>query len=184
MRNERVRFDHLDPNSILETRNNYKMTEEDRIIMKEKPNILAILHEEAEQRKKEADEHQAKVDAIEGLHELEAAIAAYNKACQDYARKIKMCIYDGWCSEKFNPEEYPSAKKVLSLRKKYPKAAAYLNAKEWSESGSRGMSRHGAKAMERILNGEDYERVIAEMERDDLLDDRSRDVLERPLSQD
>lgn len=134
-RNERVLIDHVDPNSILEIRNNHKMTEADYdILKKEKPNILAILHEEAERRKQEADERQAKIDAIEGVSELETAIADFNKACKDYETKIEWYIYDGRCSKDFQPEKYPSASKVLALRKKYPKAVAYLKAKKWSET--------------------------------------------------
>ena len=82
--NEKVVIGHMDPNSILEIRNTYKLTEADRdIIKREKPNILAILHEEAERRKREADERKAKVDAIEGIAELEKAIADYKEACKD-----------------------------------------------------------------------------------------------------
>ena len=180
-RNERVLIDHVDPNSILEIRNNHKMTEADYdILKKEKPNILTILHEEAERRKQEADERQAKINAIEGVAELETAIADFNKACKDYETKIEWYIYDGRCSKDFQPEKYPSASKVLALRKKYPKAVAYLKAKKWSESISARQALFGARATERILNGEDYEQVIAEMERDELLDSRARDVLERP----
>ena len=180
-RNERVLIDHVDPNSILEIRNNHKMTEADYdILKKEKPNILAILHEEAERRKQEADERQAKINAIEGVAELETAIADFNKACKDYETKIEWYIYDGRCSKDFQPEKYPSASKVLALRKKYPKAVAYLKAKKWSEFISARQALFGARATERILNGEDYEQVIAEMERDELLDSRARDVLERP----
>lgn len=169
--NEKVVIGHMDPNSILEIRNTYKLTEADRdIIKREKPHILAILHEEAERRKREADERKAKVDAIEGIAELEKAIADYKEACKDYADKIERCIYDGWCSENFNPEEYPSAGKVLALNKQYPKAAAYVKAEKWRASPLCVTSQLGARAMERILNGEDYEQVIAEMERDDLLD--------------
>lgn len=81
-----------------------------------------------------------------------------------------------------NQKKYPSASKVLALRKKYPKTVAYLKAKKWSESISSRQALFGARATERILNGEDYEQVIAEMERDELLDSRARDVLERPRS--
>lgn len=53
-----------------------------------------------------------------------------------------------------------------ALTKRYPIAVAYLMAEGWSNSSNIDKSIAGDKAMEAIASGEDYKKVIAEMERE------------------
>ena len=83
----------------------------------------------------QVDERKAKIDAIEGLAELRAAIKA---------------------------SEYSN---INALRAKYPRAAAYLEAERWIATENIIKVRLGSRAMEKILDGEDPETVIQEMSR-------------------
>lgn len=94
---------------------------------------------------------------IAGLGELRSAIdkiAAYDAA---YNRV--------WES---GDVRYPNAPDIDldSLKAKYPRAAAYLKAEDWSCASHYVKSVAGDKARKRILAGEDYVKVIAEMERE------------------
>lgn len=89
--------------------------------------------------------------------------------------KIKKAIYeqDKWQSD-FNhamdSEDgasvfRPAPKNVIEEAKKaYPKAAAYYKAEQYSFASHYAKSSAGRKAMERILNGEDYNKVIEDMD--------------------
>ena len=52
---------------------------------------------------------------------------------------------------------------IRDLEKKYPRAAAYLEAERWIYSGNPIKVRLGSRAMEKILNGEDPYAVLDEM---------------------
>ena len=152
-------------------RNLDKLTEDDlKAIKAEKPNIIAILAEEAAQRKKAAEERQSKIDAIEGLAELEEELENYQHKNFFYSQSFSLFFYDNWREDGFDPNDYPSTSKLLELKEKYPRAIAYLYAKNHSNSSDFLYAGRGRKAMEQILNGEDYEMAIAEMDRGDLLD--------------
>ena len=77
----------------------------------------------------------AKVAAIEGLAEIRAAISAGNKTVGE----------------------------IDELRAKYPRAAAYLEAERWIYSQNPVKVRLAARALEKIIDGEDPEAVIQEM---------------------
>lgn len=47
---------------------------------------------------------------------------------------------------------------------KYPRAAAYLKANEYAKAANDAKAIAGKKARERIINGENYDNVIADME--------------------
>ena len=53
---------------------------------------------------------------------------------------------------------------TTELCEKYPKAAAMLQAEAYSRASNVAKSAAGRKARERIIDGEDYKTVIAEME--------------------
>lgn len=88
-------------------------------------------------------ERRAKVAAIEGLSELRAAAAD--------CRKTETEAF--W--DKFH--------ELDELRAKYPRAAAYLEAERWIYSADPVKVRLAARALEKILDGEDPEAVIQEM---------------------
>ena len=91
------------------------------------------------------EERRAKVAAIEGLAELRAAIVDCRKAEKDDIR------------DKLH--------KLDELRAKYPRAAAYVEAERWIYSANPVKVRLAARALEKILDGEDPEAVIREMSR-------------------
>lgn len=88
-------------------------------------------------------ERKAKVAAIEGLPELRAATADCRKAEND-------AIFD-------------KIRELDEMRSKYPRAAAYLEAERWIYSANPVKVRLAARALEKILDGEDPEAVIQEM---------------------
>ena len=92
------------------------------------------------------EERKAKVAAIEGLAEIQAAIADCRNAvfAEDIIDKIH---------------------KLGELRAKYPRADAYLEADRWIHSENPVKVRLGSRAMEQILDGEDPEAAILEMSR-------------------
>jgi len=114
----------------------------------------ALLAEEAEERET-AERRRNFRDAIPGLKELEAAKeeqAAYREA---FARAVDSGngIYPA--KPKSDPEE---------LSAKYPAAAAMLRAESYSCSANYHKAGAGRKAVERILDGDDWEKVINDME--------------------
>jgi hypothetical protein len=113
----------------------------------------------AEIKKIEAEKAQreAKIQAIEGLKELKAAIAQEQ---YEYEQRQKR-----WESESLSsimPEK--PAVSVVELKAKYPRAAAYITAEGWSRSSNSGKRQAGKKALERIIAGENHEQVLADME--------------------
>lgn len=102
------------------------------------------------------EERKAQVAAIEGLAEIRAAIKAwanYHEAKMEFERGER------------DFEDVPAHKpgEVDALKKKYPRAAAYLEAEQWIYSASPVKVRLASRAMEKILAGEDHEAVIQEM---------------------
>ena len=51
-----------------------------------------------------------------------------------------------------------------SLHAKYPRAKAYLNAQDFAASANDAKAAAGRKALEAIINGEDYARAVSTME--------------------
>lgn len=102
------------------------------------------------------EERKAKVAAIEGLAEIRAAIKAwvnYHKAKTQFER--------GEIEFEDVPAHNPG--EVDELKKKYPRAAAYLEAERWIYSENPVKVRLASRAFEKILDGEDPEAVIQEM---------------------
>lgn len=102
------------------------------------------------------EERKAKVAAIEGLAEIRAATAAwvnYHRAKTEFERGN----IDFEDVPAYNPNE------LSDLKKKYPRAAAYLEAERWIYSQDPVKVRLSARALEKILDGEDPEATIREM---------------------
>lgn len=116
----------------------------------------ALLAEEAEERET-AERRRNLRDAIPGLKELEAAKAEQAAYREAFARAVDSGdgIYP--TKPKSDPEE-------LSAR--YPMAAAMLRAESYSRASNDRKASAGRKAVERILDGEDWEKVIGDMEAD------------------
>ena len=129
-------------------------------IIAAKPEIIAYLTAEKEATEKAAAERKAKIDAIEGLKELEAAIAEHENYHYKFNRMMEDEGNDG-----VNPPIRPQSN-IRELKLKYPRAAAYIEAKSYEYSANYAKSGAGRNACERIINGEDYEQVLADMEKE------------------
>jgi hypothetical protein len=105
----------------------------------------------------EKAEREAKIQAIEGLKELKAAIAQEQ---YEYEQRQKR-----WESESLSSiiPQKPIVS-VAELKKRFPRAAAYVKAENWTLSNNSGKRQAGKKALERIINGEYHEQVLADME--------------------
>ena len=129
-------------------------------IRKAKPEIIAELKRREAEKKAAYEARQARINAIEGLKELQRAIAAeeaYREALNDMME------------DEYNDGARPPKKPEISvkeLKEKYPRAAAYLKAENWSLASNYIKAGAGQKAKERIISGEDYNQVIAEMEKE------------------
>lgn len=104
-----------------------------------------------------AEAREAKINAIEGLKELKAAINEQN----DYHYEINR-RFENEALSSILPAQ-PKAN-VKDLKKKYPRAAAYIKAENWKYANNYAKAAAGRKALERIINGEDHEQVLADME--------------------
>lgn len=104
----------------------------------------------------QVEELQEKVNAIEGLAELRAAIRRwvnYHQAKTEFERGVR----DYEDMPKYDPNER------AELKKKYPRAAAYLEAEHWVGTTDPVMVRLGSRACDRLIAGDDPAAVLEEM---------------------
>ena len=95
------------------------------------------------------------VEKVEGLEEINRVSNEWANYRYEYDRRFE--------AEDYRPLAKPEVT-VEELKEKYPRAAAYLKAESWTNSSNLGKYSAGKKALERIIAGEDYEQVLAEME--------------------
>nr|DAH25601.1 MAG TPA: hypothetical protein [Caudoviricetes sp.] len=114
----------------------------------------ALLAEQAEERET-AERRRNLRDAIPGLKELEAAREAQATYREAFARAVDSG--DGIYPAK--PKGDPA-----ELSARYPMAAAMLRAESYSRATNYHKAAAGQKAVERILDGEDWEKAISDME--------------------
>lgn len=126
-------------------------------ITEAKPEIMAILTAEKEAKEKEAAERTAKINAIEGLNEIKVAIAEQERFHDAFNAAMERG--DGRLPSR--PES-----NIGEMKAKYPRAAAYLKAENYEYSANYAQASAGRKARERIINGEDYEQVLTDMEKE------------------
>jgi hypothetical protein len=118
-----------------------------------KQEIIAHIKNEEEEKKKAAEEREVKIAGIDGLRELQEAIGEHEKYHDDFEK----------CFEN-EGVVFPDRPKsdVSALRKKYPRAAAYLKAENIKYSDHFVQSAAGSKALEKIIDGEDFKKAIAD----------------------
>lgn len=114
----------------------------------------ALMDEEAEERET-AERRRNFRDAIPGLKELEAAKAEQATYREAFARAVDS-------GDGIYPTKPKSDPEKLSAR--YPAAAAILRAESYSCASNDRKASAGRKAVERILDGEDWKKVINDME--------------------
>lgn len=127
-------------------------------VMAAKKEIIVLLKAEKEAIKKATAEREAKIEALEGLSELERAIAEHREYQKDFERMMDDECNDGLCAPKRPISD------IAELKEKYPRAAAYLKAEDYSLAANAKKSSAGHKALERIIDGGDYKSIIADME--------------------
>lgn len=130
--------------------------------------IKAILLEEkaerdAEEAKKREEaarigrEREVRRSAIPGVKLIEKAREEWDKWHDETLRAIDNGDGIRPAEPKVNIEE---------LKQQYPRAAALLKAESYSRSTNYAKASAGSKARERIIDGEGYAQVIAEMEQE------------------
>ena len=125
------------------------------------PEIKRVIGEVVDFESERIAEKEARIKAnVPGFDELRNNINDWESYYESCSRRAKSEKIDG-----VNPPERPEVK-VREIAKKYPVAAAYMKADEWSLSSHGIKSGAGDEAKSRIENGEDYEKVIAEMEKE------------------
>lgn len=122
-----------------------------------KPEIVAALLAQREAGLRAEQERRAKIDAIPGLREIEAArIDLVNWKLEFDAS------FDGENGGGVGVRPKPKYD-MDALYAKYPRAKAYLEAKDFAESDNDAKAAAGGKALEAIINGENHEQAIDTM---------------------
>lgn len=125
-------------------------------VKEHKDEIIQILLEKEAREEQAAKQYRQKLKAIEGLDELENCIADWSKYNRAMGRYIERdCTGNA-------PVKPPHT--VNELSEKYPRAAAYIKADQWSYSAHYYKAMCGDKAKTAILNGENHKEVIEDME--------------------
>ena len=102
-------------------------------------------------------EREARRAAIPSVKLIEKAREEWDKWHDDTVRAIDNGDGIRPAEPKVNIEE---------LKEQYPRAAALLKAESYSRSTNYAKASAGSKARERIIDGEDYEKAIADMEQE------------------
>lgn len=123
-----------------------------------KPEILEELRKKEEEARAAAAERQAKIDAIEGLKEIDDLRDAW----AEYHRKFDEMMDDEY-NDGVNPPT-PPKQKPEDLMDQYPRAAAYIKARSYAGAANFRKHAAGKKSVDRIINGEDYNKAISDME--------------------
>lgn len=120
--------------------------------------IKAYLIAERDAKAAAAAAREAKIAAIEGLKEIKTAI--YDR--QRYRREFNAMMDDEF-NDGARAPKLPTAD-IDALMAKYPRAAAYIKAENYSYAEHDVKSAAGKKALDKIINDEDYTAALAEME--------------------
>ena len=145
------------PTGKIYFRNARTQAEKDAIGEK-KAEILAILMPVWEAGKREYDERKAKINSIEGLQEIKAAQADLDA----WQAKFERSFYGPNACGGLGVGPRPKYD-IDAMKAAYPRAAAYLMANDWSFSDHDVKASAGKKALEKIINGDDYSAAIDEM---------------------
>lgn len=125
-------------------------------IVSAKEKIKEILLREADEEQQAAEERKAKINAIPGLKEIQAAKEDLENWHYEFEDSFKDV---GGMGVRPKPQYDFEA-----LYKKYPRASAYLKAEVYSRAANYAKAAAGKKALERIINGEECDAVLSEME--------------------
>lgn len=123
-----------------------------------KPEIVAALLAQREAGLRAEQERQAKIDAIPGLREIEAVRADLVNWKLEFDAS-----FDGENGGGVGVRPKPKYD-MDAMYAKYPRAKAYLDAADFAASENDAKSAAGMKALEAIINGENYERAVSTMD--------------------
>lgn len=123
-----------------------------------KPEIVSALLAQREAGLRAEQERQAMIAAIPGLREIEAARADLASWQLEFSAS-----FDGEGGGGVGVRPKPEHD-MDAMYAKYPRAKAYLDAQDFAGSENAAKSAAGQKALEAIINGEDYERAVSAME--------------------
>lgn len=122
-----------------------------------KPEIVATLLAQREAGIRAEQERQAKIDAIPGLREIEAARADLVSWKLEFDASFDS-ENGGGVGVRPKPKYDMNA-----MYAQYPRAKAYLDAQDFAASENDAKYAAGMKALEAIINGENYEQAIDTM---------------------
>lgn len=126
------------------------------LIIEKKPEIVRYLLEKKEKEDEIDAERESKIDAIEGLKEIGEA----REGLVSWQLELKRSLNSTEKTEVRPKPEYD----FEAMRQKYPRAVAYLKAQDYAGSSNPGKAAAGDKALERIINGDDYREALKDME--------------------
>ena len=120
-------------------------------------NNKTLIINEIKKIKAEEEQRKANIEAIEGLRELQQAINDELNYRYEWNRRM-----EDEALSSISPKK--PIVSVAELKKRFPRAAAYVKAENWTQSNNSGKRQAGKKALERIIAGENHEQVLADME--------------------
>lgn len=133
-----------------------KKDKAEEMVKSKKLEIMSFLKAEKEKEENAYRERQEKIKSIDGLEEIRNAIEEQIKWREDFNRSMESP--DGCVGMRAKPED-----NITELKQRYPRASAYLLAENESLKSNYELSAIGKRALEAIINGEDYEDVMARM---------------------
>lgn len=128
----------------------------DDTIRTNKADILAILRDRREAKRKAYEDRKRKIEAIEGLNEILECRNAWANWHADFEHMME--------TESAIMHVSAPITKEKDLREKYPRADAYLKAQHEANKSNYELSAIGRKALERIIDGDDYLSAIEAMD--------------------
>lgn len=123
--------------------------------------IIAHLKE----KERAAEERKEKIKNIEGLEKLEKIASDWSNYNYDESKRFNDMMNSEGGSMRENRYEKPT-ETLSELNKMYPRAAAYREAQSYERASNADKSAAGMRAKERIINGEDPQKVIKEMQQE------------------
>ena len=149
------------PGALLIARQNAvlrdKMLDE---IKTRKPEILAYFAAEREAKSNAKAEREARIKAIDGLAEIQNAIADIAAWRREFNASFEGDDAIGGLGVRECPHY-----DVDAIMKRYPQAAAYLRAKEYADKENVELSIIGKKALDAVINGE-WQNAMEQMDKD------------------
>lgn len=127
-------------------------------IVAAKGEILAVLMDEYNAKKQKEKEDAEKIAAIQGLSELRAAYEDLENWHEEFSKSFDDV---GGLGVRPKPQY-----DFETMRKAYPRAAAYLEAEAYFHAANYAKSAAGKRALEAIKNGEDCTAALETMKKE------------------